>query len=193
MASSCASATNHRTSLAISYQWPVFSTSKTVVAVGNIKNAVLACAMSSPASFYTIIFAGATHNAYAHAGMDISRENKMLRLNYKLQAIKALNSEIQALKGEPSDELLLCMITLAAHGSGEQLAPPKRAHSSPLATAQNFEYYGNMRWEMAHLTAIGLLIGRRGGLHKVKMPGLANAIELYVTRALLTRHSPTSI
>ncbi len=164
---------------AASYQWPVFSTSKTNASVANIKHAVFSSAMVSPASFYTIIFAGATHNAYAHTGMDVPRENKMLRLSYKFQAIKAVNEEIKALKGEPSDDLLLSMITLAAHGNGEQLEPPGKAPKSLLATAQNFDYYGTIRWELAHYHAIAPLIERKGGLHAVKIPGLANALELY--------------
>lgn len=147
--------------------------------MGNIKNAVLQCAMHSPAAFYTIVFAGATHNAFAHTGMDVPNHNKMLRLSYKTQAIKELNHEVQALKGHASDELLLCIITLAAHGSGDALTPPAVEEStSPLASAQNFQYYGRMTWETAHLKAIRVLIEQKGGLHTIKMPGLANAIGL---------------
>ncbi|KAK7894530.1 hypothetical protein LTR67_006291 [Exophiala xenobiotica] len=163
---------------AASQQWAVFSTSKTKASLANIKHAVFSSAMISPASFYTIIFAGATHNAFAHTGMDVPRENKMLRLSYKFQAIKAVNEEIKGLKGEPSDDLLLSMVTLAAHGNGEQLEPLRNATKSPLASAQNFDYYGNIRWELAHYHAITPLIERKGGLPAVKIPGLANAIEL---------------
>lgn len=146
--------------------------------------------MHSPAAFYTIIFAGATHNAFSRAGVSIPNENKMLRLSYKTQAIKELNREVQNLQGNAPDELLLCIITLAAHGSGEQLNPPtKEENTSPLATAQNFQYYGMMRWETAHLNAIRVLIKQKGGLHTVKMPGLANAIGLYVSPFFSWRES----
>lgn len=136
--------------------------------------------MTSPASFYTIIFAGATHSAFVHTDMDVTTENRMLRLSYKFQALKALKAEIQALDGEPSDELLLSMVALSAHGSGELLNPPKNATSSALANAQNFQYYGNMKFEMAHLKALALLLEQKGGLKNVKLPGLAAAIELCV-------------
>jgi hypothetical protein len=138
--------------------------------------------MASPTSFYTIIFAGASHAAFVHADMDVTKENRMLRLSYKFQALRALKAEIQALDGEPSDELLLSMVALSAHGSGELLSPPKKATSSALATAQSFQYYGNMKFEMAHLKALALLLEQKGGLKNVKMPGLAAAIELYVGR-----------
>jgi hypothetical protein len=164
---------------AISYQWPVFSSSKTTVAVGNIKHGILSCAMSSPASFYTIIFAGATHNAFAHDGAQVPKENRMLRLAFKTQAIRSLTQEIQSLKGEVSDELLFCIITLAAHGTGDLLEPPLKGNRlSVLATAQNFLYYGSMRWETAHLEAVRTLVKQKGGLHKIKLPAVANAISL---------------
>lgn len=152
------------------------------MAVGNIKNAVLKCAMSSPASFYTIIFAGATHNAFSHVEGAIPKENITLRLAFKTQAIKALSEEIQSLKGDPSDELLLAIITLGVHGSGETLKPPEKPKKplSPLAKAQNFQYYGGMRWESAHIEAVRHMVKQKGGLHKLNMPGLANAIALCV-------------
>jgi len=144
--------------------------------------------MQCPAAFWTIIFAGATHSAYLQRGSqaDELSHNRMLRLSYKAQAIKELNREIQALQGVASDELLLAIITLAAHGSAEQLEPPaeeeKKEHLSVLEAVQNFQYYGRMRWEVAHLKAVYHLVYQRGGLHTIKMPGLANAIGLYVLR-----------
>ena len=136
--------------------------------------------MSSPASFYTIIFAGATHNAFSHAATTIPKENITLRLAFKTQAIKAMNEEIQALRGDPSDELLLAIITLGVHGTGESLVPPEKPTTplSPLATAQNFQYYGCMTWETAHIEAVRHMVKQKGGLGKINMPGLANAIAL---------------
>ena len=136
--------------------------------------------MASPSSFYTIIFAGATHNAFVHTNIEATQENKMLRLSYKYQALRALKKEIQALDGEPSDELLLSILALCAHGSAELLVPPKKATASALSNAQNFQYYGSMRFETAHLKALVVLLEQKGGLQNVKMPGLAQAIQLYV-------------
>lgn len=142
--------------------------------------------MSSPASFYAIVFAGATHNAFVHENGAIPKENITLRLAFKTQAIKALSEEINALQGDPSDELLLAIITLGVHGSGETLEPPQKPKKplSPLATAQNFQYYGGMSWESAHIEAVRHMVGKKGGLHRLGMPGLANAIALYVLNAI---------
>ncbi|KAK4939685.1 hypothetical protein LTR10_020075 [Elasticomyces elasticus] len=164
---------------AVSYQWPVFSCSIAAGAISEIKHTVLASAMRSQAAFYTIVFAGAAHNAFAHTGMEITRENKILRLTYKTHAIKALNNEISSLKGHVSDELLLSMVMLGAHGSGDTLGPrPNRTYDSSLLTAQNFHFYGHMNWETAHLDAVKHMVQQRGGLHTVRLDYLSNLIAL---------------
>ena len=164
---------------ATSKQWRVFSSSQSVSSTGTVKTAVLACAMQSPAAFWSIIFAGATHNAYLQQREDAPSSNRTLRLSYKTAAIKDLNREIQALQGPASDELLLAIITMAAHGSGEHLNRPSNEEKlSALQSVQNFQYYGRMRRENAHLKAICHLVYQKGGLHTIKMPGLANAIGL---------------
>ena len=118
-------------------------------------------------------------NAYLRHGLDAPSRDRTLRLSYKTNAIRELNREIQALQDIASDGLLLAIITMATHGSGEQLDPPQREESlSALESVQNFQYYGRMRWEAAHLKAVCHLVYQRGGLHTVKMPGLANAIRL---------------
>lgn len=145
-----------------------------------MKHAVLAAAFRTPAAYYTVIFAGATHNAFAHVGTEVEHQNKLLRISYKIQAIKELKNAIYKLTGPASDDLLLSVITLAAHGSGDQLCPPPKQikHSNPLATAQDFDYYGSLAWETAHLEGIRLLVEARGGLQTVEAPGIASAIAL---------------
>jgi hypothetical protein len=159
--------------------WRVFNLARPVFDEGVIKSAVLAGAMQSPAAFWTTIFAGATHNSYLLGGHDPTGREKTLRLSYKTHAITALNSEIQSLEGPASDELLLAIITLATHGSDEHVnSPTEEASLSPLASVHNFQYYSGMDWEEAHLKAVVHLVYQKGGLHSIKMPGLANAIGL---------------
>ncbi|KAI1629914.1 hypothetical protein EDD37DRAFT_75126 [Exophiala viscosa] len=178
---------------AVSYQWPVFSCSMAAGAISEIKHTVLASAMRSQAAFYTIVFAGAAHNAFAHTGMAITRENKILRLTYKTHAIKALNNEISSLKGYVSDELLLCMVMLGAHGSGDTLSPrPSRTNESSLLTAQNFHFYGHMHWETAHWDAVKHMVQQRGGLHTVRLDYLSNIIALMDLIAALKNVSAPS-
>ncbi|OQU96040.1 hypothetical protein CLAIMM_02179 isoform 3 [Cladophialophora immunda] len=152
--------------------------------------------MHSPATFWSIIFAGATHDAYLQGEADTPSRNRTLRLSYKTQAIRELNREIQELQGPASDELLLAIVTLAAHGSGEQVDPPSQEENlSALQSVQSFQYYGRMQKEAAHLKAICHLVYQKGGLHTVKMPGLANALALYVIpcERLLTIYSKLTL
>jgi hypothetical protein len=165
----------------ITHQWTVSVPADSSAQTNNIKHAVLANCKSSKAAFYTTVFAGATHYAFARAGRRPSRRNKILRYEYKTRAITELNKEIQALKGLASEELLMCIITLAAHGDGENLEPPSLemlASASPLSIAQDFLYYTRMNFETAHLSAVEKLVDARGGLQTIKTPGLANAIAL---------------
>ncbi|KAJ9640592.1 hypothetical protein H2204_003220 [Knufia peltigerae] len=167
---------------ALSHQWPVFSCSVAAGAISEIKHTILESAMRSPAAFYTIVFAGATHNAFAHTGMPVTRENQVLRLTYKTHAIKALNREISSrmhATTSVSDELLLCMVTLGFHGSGDTLMPRSQAtDDSPLLVAQNFHFYGHMDWEMAHFNAVKVMIRQRGGFHTIEQEFLSNVIAL---------------
>lgn len=166
----------------VTYQWPEMSCSPEDKAISEIKHDVLASTMRSSATFYSIVFAGATHNAFAHTGLEVTRENKILRLAYKTHAIEALKNEIRSLSGKASDELLLCMFTLGTHGSGDTLAPrPGRTNDSTLITAQSFAFYGHMNWETAHFDAMRVLIEQRGGFHTVQPVYLSNAIALYVS------------
>ncbi|KIX97703.1 uncharacterized protein Z520_06481 [Fonsecaea multimorphosa CBS 102226] len=170
---------SHSPPRASSKQWRVLSSHRSSLSEGAIKNAVMGCAMQSPAAFWTIIFAGATHNAYLQGEADTPSRNRALRLSYKTQAIRELNREIQELQGPASDELLLAIVTLAAHGSGEQLErPPQEENLSALQSVQSFQYYARMQKEAAHLKAIVHLVYQKGGLQTVKMPGLANALAL---------------
>jgi hypothetical protein len=147
--------------------------------------------MRSSSAFYAVAFAGAAHNAFAHTGHEVSRESKVLRLAYKTRAIQALNKEINSLQGPATDDLLLSMVTLGMHGSGDTLTPRQRASKdSTLSTAQHFHFYGYMNWETAHLDAIRVMVEQRGGFHTIQFDFLSNIIALYV---LPPRHRPLGL
>lgn len=166
---------------AISEQWKVFVASSSIADQNRIRHSVLANCMASKATMYTIVFAGATHNAFLHAGTEASRHNQILRTSYKTRAIAELRKALNDLRGPATEELLMCIITLAAHGSGDELRPPSVNEfeaASPLSKAQDFHYYAAMRWEEAHLEAIHRFIDARGGLSSIDTPGLFGAIML---------------
>lgn len=137
--------------------------------------------MLSPTAFYAVVFAAASHAAFNYVGMEVPVENTILRMSYKGLAISHLKQEISSLSGPVPEELLLGMITLAAHGYGELLVPPRSDScklKGPLALGQHSQFYGEIRWEPTHLIALVSMIQERGGLKTLKMPGLAESIKL---------------
>ena len=167
---------------ALSYQWSVFRFSSDPEGLNALKAEVMGCAMNQPLAWFTVIFAGATHNAFNYGIGCSPKFNNMLRLTYKDKAIRCLIDDISKSDGVASDGMLLSMVTLAAHGNGE--VPPrvslKRSWTtSSLSTAHNVDYYGGMGTAWAHMNALQTLVARRGGLDRVKLRAAAIAIQLY--------------
>ena len=141
--------------------------------------------MNSPACFYTLVFSGATHNAFYQYRGPTTNSDALFRLSYKTKAIKALREEIERSDGNVSDEILLCMILLASQANGEKRAPPEHRDTTPLSTAQDAQYYATNEWEWSHMTALRRLITQRGGLQTIKIYGLAFGIASFDTHTAL--------
>lgn len=73
---------------------------------------------------------------------------------------------------EITDELVISMVTLAAHGSGESVAREIRTKIQSRKTvatlkSRELEYYGALDPEVEHVQVLYQLIQRRGGLHTI--------------------------
>ncbi|EXJ53924.1 hypothetical protein A1O7_09260 [Cladophialophora yegresii CBS 114405] len=137
--------------------------------------------MYSPIAWYTIVFAGATHNAYQYGGRGTTKQNEQLRLVYKTKAISSLLEYIQENSDTVSEEALLSMITLASHGTGENLKGHdayKRQKLPFLSHLHDVEYYASMDIGMEHLTAVYSIVDQRGGLLTLRRRSLAIIIQL---------------
>lgn len=149
---------------------------------GRIKQTILTSSMISPATFYTIVFSAAAHNAFAYSRERVPEQNKILRIKYKGLALTHLQQEISALSNAVSitDELLLCMVVLAAHSDADSLAPPEdeQRMKGALTKAQDNEYYGTLTWESNHLSTLRTLVVARGGLETVILPGVREIIAV---------------
>ena len=153
--------------------------------------------LSSATSLYTIVLAGATYNALRRPGKEVDQKNLMLRLNYKVQALRKMSQEIEELGPQVPNETLYTMLTLAAYGAAETLQPPSEPQNqSPLALAHDLDFYSRLPCEWAHLRALGHLLKQRGGLPAISRPGFAVAVSVYVTQAppipLLTSAATTA-
>lgn len=149
------------------------------VSTENARNTVLTTSMISPAAFYTLVFSAAAHNTFAQ---QVSEQNKLLRIKYKGLALSHLQQEISGLNGVVSvtDELLLCMVTLASHNEADASLPPTESQrvKGVLATAQDTRYYGTLTWESAHMNALRALVAARGGLETIISPRVRETIAM---------------
>jgi hypothetical protein len=99
----------------------------------------------------------------------------LMRLSYKAQTIKLVNEMLNNLDKEVPDELLAAVLVLASQGPRVG-ASEKSRFKSPLATAQCLDHQGNMAFEPEHAKGMVALVRLKGGLHTIKMPGLAEVI-----------------
>ena len=135
-------------------QWGVFSDFISTEYINAIKRDVMGSAMSKPVAFYTVVFAAATHHAF-HSGQLMTKQEDLLRMTYKAQAIRAMAETVKNSECYVSDEIILSVVTLAAHGSeGWVVNQGSPQDLLPLATLQDFHYYGSMRCEWVHLQAL---------------------------------------
>lgn len=134
--------------------------------------------MESPSVLHALVY-----------GMLISLESvgspleidQTLSLRHQTHAITLLQRDLYALGNEkPHQNILLALITLAAHGE-----PSPAQHSlsqiyvgSPLAITQNLHIYGLMKLVPEHIQAVYLILSRLGGIEAVTLYGLRDTLEL---------------
>ncbi len=137
--------------------------------------------LSSATSLCAIVFAGATYFALRRPQGEVTRENLMLRLNYKNRALRNMSEEIGELGPRVPTEALYTMLSLAAFGAAKTLQPPPyREHEPPLEVAHDPDFYCRLPCEWAHLRALSHLLKQRGGLTAVNRPGFGVALQLCV-------------
>jgi hypothetical protein len=133
-------------------------------------------------AFYALIFGASDHRVYLRGPHSTAESAALLRLSYKTQAIKLItdlvNKRLHKCGRDSIDALLISISVFAVYG-GERDAAMEHAHpQSPLAKAQNLEFYGKKRFVPAHMQALYLLVRQTGGLESIKMYGLAHTLAL---------------
>ena len=137
-------------------------------------------------AFYGFVFAAALHHDHLH-GRIPDRQTGLLQLTYQTQAIRLINDMLRhtaANNTPPSDALLMSILILAVHGQRQATTtdpPSRQVHpQSPLAKAQNLDFYGSLAFTPMHLAALHMLVERKGGLDKIELYGLADTLALLV-------------
>ncbi len=154
-----------------------------------VSRAWLQCALGSPMAFHAFIFAAALHHTYLRGKAELlnSRALELLQLSHQTRAIQYINTLLAGTGGgPPSDDLLISILILAAHGPAEAqkalwVSQPESepCHpTSPLAKAQNVDFYGSLGFVPAHMRALYTLVEQKGGLDKIDLYGLADTLAL---------------
>jgi hypothetical protein len=167
---------------AVSYQWSEFRLSDDMAGLNAARAEIMQSVMQSKVAWYSVIFAGATHNAYQHGGRGVTKENEQLRLHYKSKALRALMDDIARSGDSVSEQTLLSMITMASHGSGETLRGTnnlKRQDAPFLCQPRHdVDYYAAMDTGLEHINALYAIVDKRGGLRSIKLRSLAICVQL---------------
>jgi hypothetical protein len=132
---------------------------------------------TSPVAFYSFVFAISNHYDYVHRIREATSSTTLIRLSYKIETIKLVNQMLRNLDKEVPDELLAAVLVLASQGPRINAGKVSR-FQSPLATAQCLDHQGNLAFEPEHARGMITLVQLKGGLHNIKMPGLADIIVL---------------
>jgi hypothetical protein len=134
-------------------------------------------ARTSPVTFYSFLHAISNHYDYVHRIHEAGSSTALMRLSYKTETIKLVNQMLSNLDKEVPDELLAAVLVLASQGPRADVGEVSRFHS-PLSTVQCLDHQGNLAFEPEHARGMVALVQLKGGLHNIKMRGLADVIVL---------------
>jgi hypothetical protein len=134
-------------------------------------------ARTSPVAFYSFLYAISNHYDYVHRIREAASSTALMRLSYKTETIKLVNQMLNNLDMEVPDELLAAVLVLASQGPRVDAGEVSR-FQSPLATVQCLDHQGNLAFEPEHARGMVALVQLKGGLHNIKMRGLADVIVL---------------
>ena len=132
-------------------------------------------ARTSPVVFYAFLHAISNHYDFVRGTQDASNSTALMRLSYKTQTIKLVNEMLSNLDKEVPDELLAAVLVLASQGPCVGAGEVSR-FKSPLASAQCLDHQGNLAFEPEHARGMVALVHLKGGLHNIKMRGIAEII-----------------
>lgn len=172
---------HHMIDYALNYQWPIFSFVNPTLSYESMKQYIGHRLKVSQTSFYTVIYAAATHYALSRVGHEASPANQMLRLNYKDRALKMMIADIKNRGQDISMENLAAMFAMSAYGKGASLnIPPMKARDmkNPLAVTFDLDVYSRIPAEMAHFRALSQSLIGKGGLASIARPGFAVVVSL---------------
>ena len=165
-----------------------------------VNEGYLADVRTSPLAYYSYMVCTAENYGLLSGDNAKTRMFERLCLSYRVNMIQLINREIQEIQEMnylPSDILLGALLALSASASTSidrtKFGPLELAESSrfksPLRTAQFIHVYSANQFPSAHTEALVRLVIMKGGLSKIRSPGIASVVSLSVRPASIYIHS----
>ncbi|EXJ67267.1 uncharacterized protein A1O5_09280 [Cladophialophora psammophila CBS 110553] len=143
------------------------------------KKSVMDTAIRSPLCFHTLVYSGAAHKAFHQSPTVDNSKSAVLRLTSKVEAIKSLRSALQSQATALTDEVIFAMALLAIVGHGENVSAVEKRERRTMSAEQDGQFYASMEYEWQHMKAVIEIIKMKGGLHTIRLPGLAFALASF--------------
>lgn len=166
---------------AINAQWSLFATSDKPSDLAVVKTEVMSHVIHSPVSYYTFLYAGACHRLFWKEGFERSPERTSELLVLKNKAIRAMRAAVQTGLSDPSDEVIMAMVLLAAHGTAENAQRRrlgKVQNRKSLVRTLEAEYWCALDTEGPHMDILVEMVQRRGGVRNIRPGVLLTAMYL---------------
>lgn len=165
---------------AVMHQWTMFATPTSITDTTIVKRDLMSYALNDIAAYKAMVYAGASHQAFARSRPEDSDHLDPGRLRLKHDVVRALLDAIRQVgTGTIPDELLVAVVVMASHGSGEMVKKEDLGlfrHRRSLIPILDAEYYGALDVGIEHVSALFDLVTRKGGVASIRSPVLRVAI-----------------
>ncbi|GAD92698.1 conserved hypothetical protein [Paecilomyces variotii No. 5] len=154
----------------------------------------LPMAVNHPALFSAIMYGTATHEQGRRRlerpnSLALEKQERLQIMIVEDEAIRRLNSIISDPSRALNDEIILAIMTVAFSRYENTTIPPSwRAHLSPFRRLQWLDVYCSLDLDQVHILGLLQVVHLKGGLHQIKMEGLAETLSfagvMLATRSL---------
>ncbi|KAL1854701.1 hypothetical protein Plec18170_004792 [Paecilomyces lecythidis] len=154
----------------------------------------LPLAVNNPALFSAIMYGTATHEqgrgrVERPNSLALEKKERLQIMIVEDEAIRRLNSIISDPSQALNDEIILAIMTVAFSRYENTTIPPSwRAHLSPFRRLQWLDVYCSLDLDQVHILGLLQVVHLKGGLHEIKMEGLAETLSfagiMLATRSL---------
>lgn len=140
--------------------------------------------LSDPTLFTAFLFGALSHmrvqalNGWIPQHMFASKQQRMLEV-VEDRTIKMVSREIENPARATCDSIIFSVVCMAHSQRDERLTEVQSIpFTSPMQRLQWLDVYGSLPPNLVHVGGLIQMVKLRGGIDKIKLPGLASIISL---------------